>query len=208
MKELLVKDFQKQKKNIISLGLVWIFLVLLFLFLIKKGIFENGISTYTNIPLFTVIILQDLMKNEKIPEAYAKTYVDEKLVFSMIIVAYIFLLTFIGGIFLNSHFQEKLIMKDFLLEAFVYCLLAFTIANLGIFFHIKMGEGSFLLSIILNFIAFLLLIVFLFGGGSLMNISSLRKIVIFLLLLLALLALNFWFRNLSVKAVKKISLEN
>lgn len=209
MKALLIKDFYKQKKNILFM-LVFYMLVNVGLILFRKE-YENPYFSpnHNFIFIFTMLILQDLLRIEK-DMAYSlsmpvsrEDYVNAKLLFAFCIIV---LLT-CGEIL--SLFVVRLITGvsmlgfDLLYDIFLYGLFAYFVANMGLYFSFFADWAGFYLATILVLIGLLLSITIL--DINILDIEFLKSINKYMLttVLLVYVLINEIIRRSSIRKIQE-----
>lgn len=209
MKALLKKDFYSQRKYILMLMVSYI-IANIGLRLVKKDYSSYPTISGSIVMIGTCVIMDDLLKKEKDEKSLAytlampvskKDYVNEKLIFSLVIIFFIFLSSIISILILNYISGVNLFNKEFFIETLINSSLAFAMVNLGIRWYSFAGEGAFLLSMFAN--------TFIFGvlGTAFFSLSESGRIsvsTLSIIYVISYILFNDLIRRSSIKNMEKV----
>lgn len=211
MKGLLTKDFYKTRKYIGLFLFLYVGINIGFI-LVRK---EYTLSTYSlssgPMLVFIMIMLENTIGvgKEEGDMAYTLSmpidkndYVNEKLVFSAILIVLIFLANIFVGFLLKIYKGVDLMDQEFFLENIMYAFTGLAYANFGINLSLSIGEGGFLLAIFPWLLVMITIPVFFPVEGDLLSYLASNKLRL-VIWLLAFIAVNVWFRNSSIKKLEK-----
>lgn len=213
MKGLLIKDFQSEKRIILFAILGWMAFYIFIYTIIEPGGKQSIDLSFINIAIIPIMVMQDLFMNEEDTNSMSyllslpiskRIYVNEKLVFSIILMVLIILANIVSLAiitYLNDYYFD---IKDLLYQSIFYLLMGYSIMNIGLNFSVNMGDAAFILSsllvLVLGLIFISLLSIASFTNEPVDILASWYKIIFGALIYIGF---NEWIRRSTIKKMKK-----
>lgn len=213
MRGLLTKDFNSEKRTIFMAITFWMAIYIFFYTVIRSGDKQSIDMFFTSIAVIPIIVMQDLLRNEKDTNSMSyllslpiskKLYVNEKLVFSIILMVLIILANIVSLAIITYFNDYYFDIKDLLDQTIFYILMGYSMMNIGLNFSVNMGDAAFVLSPLLVLVLGLIFMSILsfasFNNQSADILASGYKIVFGGLIYIGF---NEWIRRSTIKKMKK-----
>lgn len=213
MRGLLTKDFNSEKRTIFMAITFWMAIYIFFYTVIRSGDKQSIDMFFTSIAVIPIIVMQDLLRNEKDTNSMSyllslpiskKLYVNEKLVFSIILMVLIILANIVSLAIITYFNDYYFDIKDLLDQTIFYILMGYSMMNIGLSFSVNMGDAAFVLSPLLVLVLGLIFMSILsfasFNNQSADILASGYKIVFGGLIYIGF---NEWIRRSTIKKMKK-----
>lgn len=213
MRGLLTKDFNSEKRTIFMAITFWMAIYIFFYTVIRSGDKQSIDMFFTSIAVIPIIVMQDLLRNEKDTNSMSyllslpiskKLYVNEKLVFSIILMVLIILANIVSLAIITYFNDYYFDIKDLLDQTIFYILMGYSMMNIGLNFSVNMGDAAFVLSPLLVLVLGLIFMPILsfasFNNQSADILASGYKIVFGGLIYIGF---NEWIRRSTIKKMKK-----
>ncbi|MGO3017867.1 MAG: ABC-2 transporter permease [Anaerococcus sp.] len=213
MRGLLTKDFNSEKRTIFMAITFWMAIYIFFYTVIRSGDKQSIDMFFTSIAVIPIIVMQDLLRNEKDTNSLSyllslpiskKLYVNEKLVFSIILMVLIILANIVSLAIITYFNDYYFDIKDLLDQTIFYILMGYSMMNIGLNFSVNMGDAAFVLSPLLVLVLGLIFMSILsfasFNNQSADILASGYKIVFGGLIYIGF---NEWIRRSTIKKMKK-----